>query len=338
MPRRFLPPPPPEKKSKKDKLPAKVKKSVETTSTDSKIPQLDEKWSELFNRLEALLLSKSFQLTFSSEVHVTPTHSPSSGIAKDSEPFFQPTNRPVDISPVKRTGPDTDAALQWSAGKLHSDKDTQEQVSSEPSGPDAHASQHQSAGKLKSDSHRPRPSSSRRTGSDIVAKHQSTGKPVSDRHPPDSLPSDSDPAVPRHHSARKLSTYRPSSHRPRTDRPGSSGVTGSESPPLQASRRDSISSLESQADSDFLFRPPVELFVEEGKLSEVRFGESEQPTSEEQTYRETMSGIRSFMGWSHVPDVDSSNPSDDNPFAGPRLRSLTKCRFICPPRSDCVKS
>ena len=24
------------------------------------------------------------------------------------------------------------------------------------------------------------------------------------------------------------------------------------------------------------------------------------------------------MGWSHVPDVDSSNPSDDNPFAGPK--------------------
>ena len=59
--------------------------------------------------------------------------------------------------------------------------------------------------------------------------------------------------------------------------------------------------------------------MKEGELSEDQeFGESEQPTSEEQTYRETMSGIRSFMGWSHVPDVDSSNPSDDNPFAGPK--------------------
>ena len=55
------------------------------------------------------------------------------------------------------------------------------------------------------------------------------------------------------------------------------------------------------------------------RLSEDQeFGESEQPTSEEQRYRETMSGIRSFMGWAHVPDVDSSNPSDDNPFAGPK--------------------
>ena len=31
-----------------------------------------------------------------------------------------------------------------------------------------------------------------------------------------------------------------------------------------------------------------------------------------------MSGIRSFMGWTHVPDMDSSNPSDDNPYAGPK--------------------
>ena len=31
-----------------------------------------------------------------------------------------------------------------------------------------------------------------------------------------------------------------------------------------------------------------------------------------------MSGIRSFMGWTHVSDMDSSNPSDDNPFVGPK--------------------
>ena len=37
---------PPEKKPKKDKAPSKGKKSVEYTSTDSNISQLDEKWSE----------------------------------------------------------------------------------------------------------------------------------------------------------------------------------------------------------------------------------------------------------------------------------------------------
>ena len=65
--------------------------------------------------------------------------------------------------------------------------------------------------------------------------------------------------------------------------------------------------------------PPLELFVEEGELSDEQdLTEQDLPTSEEQTYRETMRGIRSFMGWSHVPDIDSSNPSDDNPFAGPK--------------------
>ena len=154
---------------------------------------------------------------------------------------------------------------------------------------------------------------------------------MSDRHPPDSVPLDSDPAVSKQLSTGKLATDRPSSHRPHTDRPGSSGVTGSESPHLWASRRGSVSSLESQADIDFSDRPPVELFVEEGDLSkDQEFGESEQPTSEEQKYRETMSGIRSFMGWSHVPDVDSSNPSDDNPFAGPKAPVPNKVSMQMP--------
>ena len=46
--------------------------------------------------------------------------------------------------------------------------------------------------------------------------------------------------------------------------------------------------------------------------------EQELPISEEQTYREMMRGIRSIMGWTHVPHMDSSNLSDDNLFAGPK--------------------
>ena len=37
-----------------------------------------------------------------------------------------------------------------------------------------------------------------------------------------------------------------------------------------------------------------------------------------------MRGIRSFMGWSHIPDVDSSNPSDEKPFAGPKTPAPSK--------------
>ena len=306
---------PPEKKSKKDKAPTKGKKSVEVSSTDSKISQLDDKWSERFNRLEALLLSKSFQPAFSSEVRVTPTHSPPADIAKDTEPFFQPTAQLGNIPPVKRTGPDNDAALQRSTGKLSVTQESQQQVSSERTGPDVHAPQHQSAGKLKPDLHRPRSSSSRRTGPDVGAKPQSTGKPISDRQS-----SDSDLPVTGQASTSKTLTDRPPTLRPITDRPGSSAITGPESPFLQSGRRDSFSSVDSQPDSEGSDQPPITLFVDEGDLSDDQdFVESDQPNSEEQTYRETMSGIRSFMGWSHVPDMESSNPSDDNPFAGPKV-------------------
>ena len=216
---------------------------------------------------------------------------------------------------VKRTGPDNDAALQRSTGKLSVTQESQQQVSSERTGPDVHASQHQSAGKLKPDLRRPRSSSSRRTGPDVGAKPQSTGKPISDRQS-----SDSDLPVTGQASTSKTLTDRPPTLRPITDRPGSSAITGPESPFLQSGRRDSFSSVDSQPDSEGSDQPPINLFVDEGDLSDDQdFVELDQPNSEEQTYRETMSGIRSFMGWSHVPDMESSNPSDDNPFAGPKV-------------------
>ena len=47
--------------------------------------------------------------------------------------------------------------------------------------------------------------------------------------------------------------------------------------------------------------------------------DQDQPVSEEQTYRDTMQGIRSYMGWTHIPEVDSSaTTAEDNPFAGPK--------------------
>ena len=73
---------------------------------------------------------------------------------------------------------------------------------------------------------------------------------------------------------------------------------------------------------DLSDRPPLDLYTEEGELSDdqdMTGLDQDQPQSQEQTYRETMRGIRSFMGWFHVPDIDSSaNTSEDNPFAGPK--------------------
>ena len=59
--------------------------------------------------------------------------------------------------------------------------------------------------------------------------------------------------------------------------------------------------------------------------------EKDQSILEEQTYRETMRGIPSFMGWSHNPDMDSStNPSDDNLFTGPKTQVLGKMSVQLP--------
>ena len=81
----------PDKKPKDKPSTSKSKKRVENSATDKKMEELDQKWSDRFNRLEVLLMSKSFQPTFSSAVKVTLTHSPPTTIAKDAEPFFQPT-------------------------------------------------------------------------------------------------------------------------------------------------------------------------------------------------------------------------------------------------------
>ena len=43
----------------------------------------------------------------------------------------------------------------------------------------------------------------------------------------------------------------------------------------------------------------------------------DQDLSEEANYRETIGGVRSFMGWHQIPDFDCASSSlDDNPFTG----------------------
>ena len=302
-------PAPPDKKLKKEKPPAKTKKSSSSSTlssaTEEKFSALEDKWADRFNRLEALLLARSIEPTFSSDVRVTPDHPPPGNVSRDSEPFFHPTDKSLDISQC--TGPDSSAALQPSAGKLHSEHASQGSSTIKRTGPDIIASQQKSAGKLKS---KVNIATQGRTGPDTASqKHKSTGKPSSDSHRPSTLPAET-------------------SDHPPSDRPLSS--TGSFSPTPQTGRKDSISSLDSDTQSQLSDTPPVELFVEEGDLSDDQEFDQELPTSEEQTYRETMRGIRSFMGWSHIPDMDSSNPSDDNPFAGPKAPAPSKISVQMP--------
>ena len=43
---------------------------------------------------------------------------------------------------------------------------------------------------------------------------------------------------------------------------------------------------------------------------------ADQELSEEANYRETMRGVRSFMGWHKIPEFKTVSSSDDSPFAG----------------------
>ena len=88
-------------------------------------------------------------------------------MTRDSEPFFQPANSSGDS---QRTGPDSSAVSQPSAGKPAKDSSIHRSSSSERTSPDKVASQQKSAGKLRSMS-----TSQGRTGPDNASqKHQST--------------------------------------------------------------------------------------------------------------------------------------------------------------------
>ena len=214
---------------------------------------MEQKWSDRFNRLEALLLANTLdrEPTFSA-VKVTPTHAPPAS-AISFEPFLKPSGQPSS--------------------------------SSQPS-------------------HRPSASASPATDPVGTATASKAG---------------SDSSQPAH-------------------RPGTSGVTDQPTKRPFATAFDCTRKDTSSSDSDYESfssdRPPVDLYPEEGELSddhEVSFTDPDQSLSEEQSYRETMRGIRSYMGWTHVLDIDSgTKTSDDNPFAGPKLQTPGKVSVNLP--------
>ena len=232
------------------------------SSPDTRIDELDQKWSECFNRLEALLLAKSLdkpEPAFTT-VKVTPAHSPPPGSVISAKPFIRPSQG-TDLSV-------NDLTSQTQATDQSQGPDTAQQSSDLPGNV-------QTASKL----------TSKFRHSDLAG----TGSPLSQQVPSRSSSS----------PARRLST----------------------------------SSMDT--DSDLSDRPPVDIFVEEGELSnqdlEASANDPDLTLSEEQNYRKTMSGIRSFMGWSHIPEIDTAtSKSEDNPFAGPKTQPTGKVSVTMP--------
>ena len=103
------------KKVEEKKKSVKSKSSSSTSrlaavSTDQRFEELDQKWSDRFNRLEALLLAKTLdqpqqEPTFST-VKVVPAHSPPANVIR-SEPFIKPTDQSAS-QPTDRPSVSTD--------------------------------------------------------------------------------------------------------------------------------------------------------------------------------------------------------------------------------------
>ena len=229
---------------------------------------------------------------------------------------------------TERTGKGFSALQHQPASQLTSDRQ-KPSSSSKHTGKGSSATLHQPASQLTTD----RPTSRsphRRTGTDIPAlKQKSISQRSTDRNRlPASELSSTDPS-----SLRQKSTGKHHS-KPHVDLPASTVATDTGSPSLHRPRKDSASSVTSGTDSDFSDRPPVDLYAEEGELSDdpdLNVMQPDQMPTEEQTYRETMRGIRSYMGCSDIPDIDSNNSaSDDNPFSGPKTATPGKVSVQMP--------
>ena len=88
--------------------------------------------------------------------------------------------------------------------------------------------------------------------------------------------------------------------------------------------------MDTDSDSDFSDRPPVIFLWRKGN-PDVTATDPDQTLSEDQDYRETMRGIRSYMGWTHIPNMDTAaSTSDNNPFAGPKTQPTGKVSVRMP--------
>ena len=66
-------------------------------SADARIGALDQKWSDRFNRLEAIYWQEKPEPTFQT-VKLTPMHTPPVGSVKAIDPFSKPADQPQSFS------------------------------------------------------------------------------------------------------------------------------------------------------------------------------------------------------------------------------------------------
>ena len=100
--------------------------------------------------------------------------------------------------------------------------------------------------------------------------------------------------------------------------------TGSAALHAEFTGSDSEEELQSEPGS------PVDGNIRDGSPDLTRNESADQELSEESTYRETIRGMRSFMGWHQIPEFDSVSSADNNPFAGSRAPPTGKVSVKLP--------
>ena len=258
----------PKKKKCSDGSPKSSKRRHSSKPTSDDLKSLDEKWSERFLRLEALLLNKAFA------VPVRPVN-PSAVVTRE-HPFFDPGAS----SSVMSTGlvtEGTSSSLVQTTGEA-----AQLTATQPPLGvPGTIAVQDVSKSAT-------RPGQGPGTSDVATQPLQAPGAEIATQPP--QAPGAGPEVLPTGNDAMQLDQSLP-------------GV-----------RTDEIAG-ESDSEAELDREPASPNSVNaQGELPE---DSTDQDLSEEANYRETIRGVRSFLGWHQIPDYDSASSSlDDNPFTG----------------------
>ena len=273
---------PTKKKNRSDGSPKSSKRRHSSKPTSDDLKSLDDKWSERFSRLEALLLNKSFA------VPVKPVNP--STVVTIEHPFFDLGASSSVVSAglvTEGTGP----SLVQTTGEAAQLSATRSQLGV----PGTNAVQDVSKSAT-------RPVQGPGTSDAATQPLQAPGAGTATQPP--QAPGAGPEVLPTGYEAMQLD---PSLPGVRTDE-----ITGES---------------DSEAEMD---REPAspDSANAQGELPEES---TDQDLSEEANYRETIRGVRSFMGWHQNPDFDSASSSlDDNPFAGSRVKPTDKVSVKLP--------
>ena len=263
---------PKHKKKRSDSSPRSSKRKHSSKPTTDDLKSLDDKWSERFSRVEAMLLNQSFA------VPVKPVNAAS--VVPREHPFFDP-GASASVMSSEGTG---DIATQLTATQPPLGVPGTEAV----------------RGGVKSATH---PVQGPGT-SEVLATQPLLVPGAGTATQPSQAPGAGPEVLPA----------------------GAETTLHNQSPSI-GQNSDVARQSDSEAELDGEPASPASVHYQ-GDVPEAA---TDQDLSEDANYRETLRGVRSFMGWHHIPEYDNSAASmDDNPFAGSRVKTTGKVSVQLP--------